>query len=232
MPPGEPAGSAQNGAATGTVHQPAQALQNAQSALAQAGQNDPVASLPAPPSDEDLLRDYQVEDDWLPPVEFNGQPYTWSELVTALNSGAPWGQQRVQGEAADAAARIFPDPDGPDDPQGGRPDVGGNHRDAFRHAYWNALRPGSSAAEVGVGHERHPDRPDRDPAREARAEAMDLYNNQIGRQIAASLGPDAPAEDVHRAIERAVLEGKLVVFNEDYSLLVPSGGPEDFPPPR
>ncbi|MGC7097363.1 DUF6973 domain-containing protein [Amycolatopsis lurida] len=234
-PPGEqakpPAG---NEAATGTAPQAAQALENAQNALAQAGQNDPIASLPTPPSDEDLLRDYQVEDDLLPPIEYDGQKYAWSELIGALKTGDPLGVNRVQQEAADAGARIFPDPDGPDLPGGGRPDVGDNHRDAFRHAFWNALMAKEfgedSATEIGTGHERHPDRPDRDPAREARAEAMDLYNNEIGRRIAASLGPDASSEDLHRAVEEAVRAGKMVVFNQDYSGLVASGGPEDFPP--
>jgi hypothetical protein len=59
---------------------------------------------------------------------------------------------------------------------------------------------------------------------------MDLYNNQVGREIARSLGPDATRENLRNAVEQAVRDGKLVVFNEDKSQLVPSDGQVDYPP--
>lgn len=238
----EPDGPAEPGkpdlyeAASGTVQQAARNLTEAQNALEKAGQDDPVANLPAPPSDEDLLRDYQVEDDWLPPIQAGGHTFTWSEALASLEGGDPARHLLMEDTASNAPLRVFPDPDGDEGPLGGRSGTGNNHRDAFRHAYWNALMTNafgeSSAARVGTGHERRPDDPEQDPMFEARAEAMDLYNNQIGRQIAESLGPDAPDDVLRGAIERAVREGKLVVFNGDYTRLVPSGGAEDFPVPR
>ncbi|PXY23960.1 DUF6973 domain-containing protein [Prauserella flavalba] len=217
------------------VHQAAGNLTEAQHALERAGQEDPVASLPAPPSDEDLLRDYQVEDDWLPPIRAGGHTFTWSEALASLEGGDPARHLLMEDTASKAPLQVFPDPDGEEGPLGGRGGTGNNHRDAFRHAYWNALMTNAfgeqSAARVGTGHERRPDEPGQDPMFEARAEAMDMYNNQIGRQLAESLGPDVSDQVLRGAIERAVREGKLVVFNGDYSRLVPSGGAEDFPVP-
>ncbi|MGC7095102.1 DUF6973 domain-containing protein [Amycolatopsis lurida] len=242
--PGPPPPPVPGADAPGTVDDATQNLDNAQDALTQAGR-DVVANLPAPPSDTDLLRDYQVGDDQM--IEVGGKSVSLSEVAaslqddsTGINPVNPFFHWNIEDTATTAGRKSFPDPDGPDHPQGGRTGTGDNHRDAFRHAYWNALMTRSfgehSAEAVGTGHERRPDDPvpDTPPLFAERQEAMDLYNNQVGRDIATALGPDASDAEVRATIEHAIREGKLVVFNHDKTGLVPGGGTEDFPviPPR
>lgn len=83
------------------------------------------------------------------------------------------------------------------------------HRDAFRHCYWNALmtkdygRGWTSAfatAHEGV------------PGNWANREAMDLYNNAVGRQIAAD-HPNATREQLAGHVAQAVRDGRLVVLD-------------------
>lgn len=88
------------------------------------------------------------------------------------------------------------------------------HRDAFRHAYWNALL----AKEHGAGwtkafttaHEGV-------PGNAANREAMDLYNNEVGRQI-ASANPGATREQLAALVEQALRDGKLVVIDRNGNL--------------
>lgn len=74
--------------------------------------------------------------------------------------------------------------------------------DAFRHAYWSYLMTKAFGAErakqFGDGHEIS----GRDPSGET---YMDLYNNQVGRDLAAS-GGNADAGDV---IQNAIRNGRL-----------------------
>lgn len=200
-----------------------------------AGRNGLMANLPAPPSDADLLRDYHVDDDQM--IKVGDRVVTLSEAAASLGSDKTWNpadklglnpanalaHMEIEDKASNAAKESFGGT-GPDGKQNGG--TGDNHRDAFRHAYWNALMSTQFgehwAEQVGTGHERRPDDPEVDPQKEARAEAMDLYNNKIGREIANSLGPDASDEDVRVAVEQAVRDGKLVMFNEDRTALVPS----------
>lgn len=88
------------------------------------------------------------------------------------------------------------------------------HRDAFRHAYWNALmtkdygRGWTSAfatAHEGV------------PGNWANREAMDLYNNAVGRSIAAA-HPNATREQLADHIGEAVRDGRLVVLDRNGQL--------------
>ena len=97
------------------------------------------------------------------------------------------------------------------------------HQDAFRHAYWNALmvqRFGLDwAARMGTAHERLPGNP-------ADREAMDLYNNEVGRRIAEQ-HPDASPEELADLVEQAVRRGDMVVIDAGgelaYSDQVPAG---------
>ena len=179
-----------------------------------------VEQLPAPPSDAELLANYQTDDDLLPPIGLPTSNVTWSEAIEVIESGDPAAVWNIKTEAENATAGIFTDT--------GRPGVTDNHRDAFRHAYLNALltqRFGKKTAElIATAHERGPD----DTPKAARSESMDLHNNQVGRDIAERLGPNASQEDLRRAVEQAVRDGKLVVFDKDKATLVPSGGAEDF----
>jgi len=83
------------------------------------------------------------------------------------------------------------------------------HRDAFRHAFWNALLTKHFgikwANQFATAHEALPGNP-------AQREAMDLYNNEVGRQIAAA-NPKASETKLAELIKKAVTSGKTVVVN-------------------
>lgn len=97
---------------------------------------------------------------------------------------------------------------------GGRQD---NHNDAFRHAYWNAMMAGRYgqdwAHDYGTAHEQTPG--NEAPAREA----MDLYNNEVGRRIQAE-HPDVTPEQLAGFVEQAVRDGEMVVIGPDGQSLV------------
>ncbi|MEW2352142.1 hypothetical protein [Spirillospora sp. NPDC029432] len=89
------------------------------------------------------------------------------------------------------------------------------HGDAWRHAYWNALMTrdfGPTWTEkFGIAHERI-DRPNA-----GAREAMDLYNNEVGRRIAQQ-HPDASDEEMARYVQQAVNRGEMVVIGQDGQL--------------
>lgn len=88
------------------------------------------------------------------------------------------------------------------------------HRDAFRHAYWNALmtqRYGESwTAAFATAHEGI-------PGNTANREAMDLYNNQIGRSIGAA-NPNASPQELANQVEQALNQGRLVTIDRNGNL--------------
>lgn len=88
------------------------------------------------------------------------------------------------------------------------------HNDAFRHAYWNALMTkhfGLEFAEkFATAHEGVPNNPQH-------RETMDLYNNYIGRSIAAA-HPNASDEELANFIKSAVTDGDLLLFNSKNDL--------------
>lgn len=88
------------------------------------------------------------------------------------------------------------------------------HNDAFRHAYWNALmtkRFGEAwARDYATAHEQLPGNP-------APREAMDLYNNELGRRIATE-HPDASPEELADLIQEAIENGEAVVIDENGEL--------------
>lgn len=83
------------------------------------------------------------------------------------------------------------------------------HRDAFRHAYWNAMMTkeyGKEWAEqFATAHEGLPGNP-------ATREAMDLYNNEVGRQIAIDHS-DASPEELADLVQQAVTDGRMLVVD-------------------
>ncbi len=123
----------------------------------------------------------------------------------------------IHDRAFDESARRYPDtalpahvpPDRTREWQGND-----GHRDAFRHAYWNALMAKEFgqdwARAYGTAHEGLPDNP-------ANREAMDLYNNQVGRRISAE-HPDASAEELAGFVGDAVSQGRMVVVDKDGNL--------------
>ncbi|MEV0360456.1 hypothetical protein AB0H71_30815 [Nocardia sp. NPDC050697] len=107
----------------------------------------------------------------------------------------------IRSQAEEAARSAYPDPTAQAD----------GHGDAYRHMYWNALmtqRYGEewtaqfASSHEGVGGNA--------PAREA----MDLYNNQLGRQVAAE-NPDASPEDLGRLVQQKIDSGEAIVVNGD-----------------
>jgi hypothetical protein len=82
------------------------------------------------------------------------------------------------------------------------------HRDAFRHCYWNALLTKEFGAswtqQFTTAHEGV-------PGNFADREAMDLYNNEVGRKIAQA-NPKASEEELATLVEQALNAGKLVLI--------------------
>ncbi|BBX29241.1 DUF6973 domain-containing protein [Mycolicibacterium alvei] len=166
---------------------------------------------PVDPLDE-LKRKYQVDEDpdgkldWEPGWPFN--MFTEPHQVTATEGRILDGlsvldlrdlDQLTEAAKSDAINR-FPPPRGPND-------TADNHTDAFRHAYWNALmtqRFGEKwTQDFTTAHERLPRNP-------STAEAMDLYNNEVGRNIARA-HPDATPAELANYVEQAVRQGDTVV---------------------
>ncbi|MEU4315872.1 hypothetical protein [Nocardia sp. NPDC024068] len=110
-------------------------------------------------------------------------------------------------QATEAAEENYPD------------SVDDGHGDAFRHAYWNALmaqRFGPDWTEIyGTAHEKSGGNP---PNREA----MDLFNNQLGREIGAA-NPDASPEELQQLIKNEIDQGNAIV------LAIPPGDPAGSP---
>jgi hypothetical protein len=83
------------------------------------------------------------------------------------------------------------------------------HTDAFRHAYANARLTAEFGAEwtaqLTTAHEGS------NPGNSTR-EAMDLYNNQVGRQIAIN-NPNASPAELADLVKKALDNGDLVVVN-------------------
>ncbi|SDU33247.1 DUF6973 domain-containing protein [Gordonia westfalica] len=85
------------------------------------------------------------------------------------------------------------------------------HGDAFRHTFWNALMTKEFGAEwterFATAHEglggNLPSR-----------EAMDLYNNEVGRRIATA-HPDASPRELADLVDKAVRDGETLVINSD-----------------
>jgi hypothetical protein len=88
------------------------------------------------------------------------------------------------------------------------------HNDAFRHAYWSArmtqefgpqFSKAFTTAHEGV------------PGNEQAREAMDLYNNEVGRKIAI-MHPKASEKHLQSLIRNALDNGDLIVINQDGKL--------------
>ncbi|GFG71589.1 DUF4226 domain-containing protein [Mycolicibacter senuensis] len=168
-----------------------------------------------PPVDplEQILKRYQVSED--PDGELDWEP-PWPLSLATDPVHVTAGEARMLGdlspfalrdlnqikEAAATEAKVrFP-------PQNGPNDTADNHTDAFRHTYWNALmtqRFGENwTRDFATAHERLPNNP-------ATAEAMDLYNNEVGREIAAA-NPRATPAQLADLVQQAVERGDTVVI--------------------
>lgn len=171
---------------------------------------------------EDILREYQVKDDRKLPQWMVDQlakvigdkragyaGLTFGEYQLLIELGATQGPGAVMDffdmkEAAEEEAiRRFPPP---------APDATSDNRtDAFRHTYWNALMTQRFGEEwtrkFATAHERRPGEP-------APREAMDLYNNEIGRQIGMT-NPNASSEELADLVQATVDNGDTVIVTKD-----------------
>lgn len=179
----------------------------------------------APLTLEDIRQQYQVGDDpggmvdWEPawPASLLTDPVTVTkseaEMLEALGLSALNDMNSMKEDAFSTADDRFTPEDQND-----------NHNDAFRHAYWNALM----ARRFGQDWtENYANAHEGIPGNSEIREAMDLYNNAVGRRIAAE-NPDASDEEIANLIEQAVRDGEMVVVGPDGDLVwsntIPEGG--------
>lgn len=172
-----------------------------------------------------ILREYQVTADpsgmiewkpsglngfvaWVAGREVEPQPMTHheGEMLDACPPDQLYIFEKIKDKAwAEANARIAPSADG-----GGNND----HNDAFRHSYWSALqtrsRGSSWAEEYTTAHERI-------ASNEPEREAMDLYNNEVGRRI-ANENPFVTGDELAQKIQDAVEEGEMLVIGPEGKL--------------
>jgi hypothetical protein len=200
-----------------------------------AGTRQTAAPAPTPtaarPDLGQIQRDYQVQDDqttkWSPkaggliPIPFTGE-FTITKTEAKMLDGLSVSRglvglntfNNIKDQAFEVSDRLYPNPGStpghvPADRQ--REWLGNDgHRDAFRHAYWNALMTKEFGADwtkqFATAHEGLPGNP-------ATREAMDLYNNEVGRQIAIA-NPNASAEELATLVQQAVTDGKMVVLDQ------------------
>ncbi|WGM20003.1 WXG100 family type VII secretion target [Paenarthrobacter sp. OM7] len=172
-----------------------------------------TSAIPNPdqPTPQEILDEYQVSDaettmwpgDWDPLRFVVDQREVTEKEAELLNGLGPFEMNAfkdIHDDAFSTADDRFPSADRNDD-----------QNDAFRHAYWNALMVkefGADWAEdYATAHEQLPGNP-------APREAMDLYNNEVGRNVAIA-NPDASAEELADLIEEAVNNGDTVVVGQD-----------------
>lgn len=176
-----------------------------------AGARDPGPARPDRPTPEEILEQYQVSDakttewpsDWDPLRLVVDQRTVTEKEAELLNGLGPLEMDAfkdIHDDAFEEADARFESADRNDD-----------QNDAFRHAYWNALMVKEYGAEwaedYATAHEQLPGNP-------GPREAMDLYNNEVGRNIAVA-NPDASAEELANLIEAAVKNGDTVVVGQD-----------------
>lgn len=94
--------------------------------------------------------------------------------------------------------------------------------DAFRHAYWNALMVKEFGDEFATDFATAHERTDGSPT----SHAMDLHNNEVGRQIAAA-HPNASPAELAALVAQAVTDGRLVEIDETGALMRTNGATTD-----
>ena len=175
------------------------------------------ADASARPDLDQVRRDYQVQQDdlvtwspnligWIPGVPSQQVTATEAKLLDNLQAARGLvGLDTFRGIRDDALQTA-------QDRYPGATPVDG-HLDAFRHAYWNALMVREYgedfARDFATAHEGSADSAD--------SEAMDLYNNEVGRRIALE-NPDASPAELADLVEQAVRNGEMVVIDGDGEL--------------
>jgi hypothetical protein len=118
------------------------------------------------------------------------------DLFTEQGPLAAYRQANMVDEARAAATENFPE------------SLDDGHGDAFRHIYWNARMTQEFGEDwtqtYATAHEKSGGNP---PNREA----MDLFNNQVGREIGAQY-PDASPEELQEIIKNRIETGGVLVM--------------------
>lgn len=141
---------------------------------------------------------------------------TEADMLNGLGIQDQYSMYSAQKNATETADRLYPAPFEHRDefPAGEAGDTkfrswaaNDGHQDAFRHAYWNALmtnRLGEPfARDFATAHEGMSTNPEY-------REAMDLYNNEVGRQIALAHSGASEAE-LAGYVQEALEKGELIV---------------------
>lgn len=150
---------------------------------------------------DEILKLYQVNESLFPMVEVKGKRVTVEEATWLADR--MFDQDEFMGieNTASQFGREFP---GPED----------GHGDAMRHTLWNAMMAQKYGEEwtkgFTVAHEMRPGNP-------AQAEAMDLYNNEVGRRIARE-NPNASVDELKALVKQAGDNGELLVIDRNGQL--------------
>jgi hypothetical protein len=178
-----------------------------------------------------ILRDYQMPDDpggmvqWEPGAPlgwFTGSVNITSSEAKMLNRLSPFELKDfndIRNKAFDTADAQFPAPQEKRDQFSTDKKFktwahNDGHNDAFRHSYWNALLTQRFGAEFsGNFTNAH----DGIAGNEADREAMDLYNNSIGRRIAQE-NPKATPEQLATLLRKAINDGQMIVIDKNGNL--------------
>jgi hypothetical protein len=194
-------------------------------------------------STDEILRQYQVADDTVLPVwrlkalgviplpftELRERTKTETDLIQQLydsksnivdayfamdkfNSIVSSTGTDNEVNAYRVADQYFPRVDDKGLPVAG---VNDGHNDAFRHAFYNAMLTKEFgvefAAAFATAHEAL-------PGNEADREAMDLYNNELGRKIAEA-NPDASPKELADLVYAAIVRGDALVIDRQGELV-------------
>lgn len=192
-----------------------------------AGPLGPIAFLSAVSGDqpkpiEEILREYQVTPDPNGMVTFPEGAMGWiaeqlglepqemtageAELLSELGPMGIKDAYDIYSTAKESGETAF----------GGQGERDG-HADAYRHAYWNAMLTQRFGPEWTENYTTAHERLGGENQNAATVEAMDLYNNEVGRRI-AMVNPDASPEELGQKVEEAVRGGELLVHNHDSQL--------------
>jgi surface antigen len=170
-----------------------------------------------------ILRDYQVQDD----KKVTWSPYLIGAEVTTTETEKkmldrlwPWDQYafaEIKDKAFSESESIFSFtgnvPEYVPKDEDGKKDYwisNDGHRDAFRHSYWNILL----TKKFGISWtQRFTTAHEALPGNQIVREAMDLYNNEVGRKIASE---NSTADDAQLSslLKTAIDDGKLIVINQ------------------
>ncbi len=189
-----------------------------------------------------VLRDYQVATDpggmvsWLPGGFFSGladiviNPKTMTATEARLLDGLwpheAFDMNQIQSRTWDQSNARFPTlpewrANFPDDVSFDRWVANDGHRDAFRHAYWSAMMTSRFGADFAdrftTAHEGTIDLVTGLPNNSGDREAMDLYNNEVGRRIALE-NPDASWDRLADLTMQALSDGRLIVIDANGEL--------------